>query len=74
MYILFIQTLESHLEEKTKLYDELKQQYYKVLEQKVEQVRGPPPTAVHGIPDFTHSHHTHTGTVSARENECCREN
>ena len=63
---MFTQTLESHLEEKTKLYDELKQQYYKVLEQKVEQVRGPPPTAVHGIPDL-HTHSIPTQVQSVQE-------
>ena len=61
---MFTQTHESHLEEKTKLYDELQQQFDKVLEQKVEQVRGPPPPLVY---TDSHTHSTPTQVQSVQE-------
>ena len=59
---MFTQTHESHLEEKTKLYDELRQQFDKVLEQKVEQVRGPPPAVYTDL-------HTHTEPMQVQYEE-----
>ena len=60
---MFTQTLESHLEEKTTLYDELPQQFDKVLEQKVEQVRVPPPAVYTDL----HTHTTPTQVQSVQE-------
>ena len=71
---MFTQTHESHLEEKTKLYDELRQQFDKVLEQKVEQVRGPPPAVytdlhTHTTPTQVQSVQEKTNAVGKTENE-----
>ena len=60
---MFTQTHESHIEEKTKLYDELRQQFDRVLEQKVEQVRVPPPAVYTDL----HTHTTPTQVQSVQE-------
>ena len=52
---LCIQTLESHLVDKTKVYVELRQRYYKMLDQKEEQVRGSLP-AVYNYTDLLTPH------------------
>ena len=60
---MFTQTHESHIEEKTKLYDELRQQFDKVMEQKVEQVRRQPPPVYTDL----HTHTTPTQVQSVQE-------
>ena len=64
---LCIQTLESHLVDNTKVYVELQQRYYKMLDQKEEQVRGSLPAVYNYIKLYWLTHTTPTQVQSVED-------